>query len=88
MNLFEMSLCLTLNINFASDDHTRSKFLFYGGPDCLHMKDGLEVYIDSKDIPDFLGGPCEVSVLKYSELFEESRTFSYRTFIVATYRVD
>ncbi|KAG4069858.1 hypothetical protein HA402_009565 [Bradysia odoriphaga] len=41
------------------DDYTRSKFLFYGGPDCLHMKDGLEVYIDSEAIPDFLGGPCE-----------------------------
>lgn len=48
--------------NFISDENTRSKFLFYGGPDCLHMKDGLEVYIDSEVIPDFLGGPCEVSV--------------------------
>lgn len=40
------------------DEHTRSKFLFYGGSDCLHMKDGLEMYIDSSVIPDFLGGPC------------------------------
>lgn len=24
------------------------------------MKDGLEYYIDSKYIPDFLGGPCTV----------------------------
>lgn len=42
------------------DEHTRTKFLFYGGPDCLHMKDGLELYIDSSVIPDFLGGPCKV----------------------------
>lgn len=51
--------------NFAADDYTRSKFLFYGGPDCLHMKDGLEVYIDSEAIPDFLGGPCEVSTQEW-----------------------
>lgn len=25
------------------------------------MKDGLEMYIDSEVIPDFLGGPCTVS---------------------------
>lgn len=52
---------LTLHL----DEHTRSKFLFYGGPDCLHMKDGLEVYIDSEAIPDFLGGPCTVSFKIY-----------------------
>lgn len=46
---------------FNTDEYTRSKFLFYGGPDCLHMKDGLEMYIDSEVIPDFLGGPCTVS---------------------------
>ncbi|XP_055377286.1 protein real-time isoform X2 [Condylostylus longicornis] len=40
-------------------ENTRSKFLFYGGPDCLHMKDGLEQYIESDKIPDFLGGPCK-----------------------------
>lgn len=48
-------------MNFITDENTRSKFLFYGGPDCIHMKDGLEVYIDSEVIPDFLGGPCSVS---------------------------
>lgn len=44
------------------DENTRSKFLFYGGPDCLHMKDGLEQYIDSSIIPDFLGGPCKTLI--------------------------
>ncbi|XP_067620289.1 protein real-time [Eurosta solidaginis] len=43
-------------------ENTRSKFLFYGGPDCLHMKDGLEQYIDSDIIPDFLGGPCKTLI--------------------------
>ncbi|XP_050318700.1 protein real-time [Bactrocera neohumeralis] len=43
-------------------ENTRSKFLFYGGPDCLHMKDGLEQYIDSEIIPDFLGGPCKTLI--------------------------
>lgn len=42
------------------DENTRSKFLFYGGPDCLNINDGLEYYIDSGIIPDFLGGPCPV----------------------------
>lgn len=32
------------------------------------MKDGLEVYIDSEVIPDFLGGPCEVSAEIISSL--------------------
>ncbi|XP_055301450.1 protein real-time [Sitodiplosis mosellana] len=39
-------------------ENTRSKFLFYGGPDCVNINDGLEYYIDSGIIPDFLGGPC------------------------------
>lgn len=47
--------------SYNLDENTRSKFLFYGGPDCLNMKDGLEFYIDSGVIPDFLGGPCSVS---------------------------
>lgn len=46
--------------------------MFYGGPDCLHMKDGLEVYIDSEAIPDFLGGPCEVSFRILNEEFPSS----------------
>lgn len=49
-------------ISCIPDENTRSKFLFYGGPDCLNMKDGLEFYIDSGIIPDFLGGPCSVSI--------------------------
>lgn len=43
-----------------TDEHTRSKFLFYG-PDCAHMKEGLSQYLDEEIIPDFLGGPCKVS---------------------------
>ncbi|EDW63469.1 protein real-time [Drosophila novamexicana] len=43
------------------DEHTRSKFLFYG-PDCEHMKDGLAQYIDEEIVPDFLGGPCKTMI--------------------------
>lgn len=50
-----------------SDENTRSKFLFYGGPDCLNINDGLEYYIDSGIIPDFLGGPCPVSSSNFYE---------------------
>lgn len=50
------------NVCFSavSDENTRSKFLFYGGPECVNIHDGLEYYIDSGIIPDFLGGPCPV----------------------------
>lgn len=53
-----------MNGQFISDENTRSKFLFYGGPDCVNINDGrpsLDYYIDSGIIPDFLGGPCPVS---------------------------
>uniref|UniRef100_A0A1B0CA42 Putative phosphatidylinositol transfer protein sec14 n=1 Tax=Lutzomyia longipalpis TaxID=7200 RepID=A0A1B0CA42_LUTLO len=40
------------------DENTRSKFLFYGGQNCLFPDDGLERYLPSEIIPDFLGGPC------------------------------
>ncbi|KAH8335781.1 hypothetical protein KR074_001527 [Drosophila pseudoananassae] len=43
------------------DEHTRSKFLFYG-PDCAHMKEGLSQYLDEEIIPDFLGGPCKTMI--------------------------
>nr|AAL13527.1 GH05975p [Drosophila melanogaster] len=43
------------------DEHTRSKFLFYG-PDCAHMKDGLAQYLDEEIVPDFLGGPCKTMI--------------------------
>ncbi|SPP86173.1 protein real-time isoform X1 [Drosophila guanche] len=43
------------------DEHTRSKFLFYG-PDCAHMTDGLAQYIDEEIVPDFLGGPCKTMI--------------------------
>lgn len=36
------------------DENTRTKFLFFGGPDSLHIESGLEHYIPQ--IPDFLGG--------------------------------
>ncbi|XP_063698396.1 protein real-time isoform X2 [Culicoides brevitarsis] len=39
-------------------ENTRQKFLFFGGPDCLHIEDGLEHYMPVEKIPDFLGGPC------------------------------
>lgn len=45
------------------DENTRSKFLFYGGTECVNINDGLEYYIDSGIIPDFLGGPCSVSFI-------------------------
>ncbi|XP_058814646.1 protein real-time isoform X3 [Topomyia yanbarensis] len=38
------------------DENTRPKFLFFGGPDCLHTEDGLEQYIPTENIPSFLGG--------------------------------
>ncbi|XP_037958473.1 protein real-time [Teleopsis dalmanni] len=44
------------------DENTRSKFLFHGGADCLHMKDGLEQFIDANIIPDFLGGPSKTLI--------------------------
>ncbi|XP_017048396.1 protein real-time [Drosophila ficusphila] len=40
------------------DEHTRSKFLFYGS-DCANMKDGPAQYLDEDIVPDFLGGPCK-----------------------------
>ncbi|ALC37995.1 retm [Drosophila busckii] len=43
------------------DEHTRSKFLFYG-PDCEHMREGLAQYIDEEIVPDFLGGPCKTMI--------------------------
>ncbi|XP_055637386.1 protein real-time isoform X2 [Toxorhynchites rutilus septentrionalis] len=39
-------------------ENTRSKFLFFGGPDCLHTEDSLEHYIPTEKIPSFLGGSC------------------------------
>ncbi|XP_055676738.1 protein real-time isoform X2 [Lutzomyia longipalpis] len=44
------------------DENTRSKFLFYGGQNCLFPDDGLERYLPSEIIPDFLGGPCTTLV--------------------------
>nr|CAD7445480.1 unnamed protein product [Timema bartmani] len=40
------------------DEHTRSKFLFYGGND-YQAAGGLVDYIPQEYIPDFLGGPCK-----------------------------
>ncbi|XP_055589565.1 protein real-time isoform X2 [Uranotaenia lowii] len=44
------------------DENTRSKFLFFGGPDCLHIEDGLEQYISTERIPKFLGGSCNTLI--------------------------
>ncbi|KAH8272187.1 hypothetical protein KR018_010648 [Drosophila ironensis] len=43
------------------DEHTRSKFLFYG-PDNVHMKEGLSQYLNEDMVPDFLGGPCKTMI--------------------------
>lgn len=51
-----------LQCRFFADENTRSKFLFFGGPDCMHAEDGIEQYIDTDKIPSFLGGSCNVSV--------------------------
>lgn len=63
-----LAICLFIHLfscfGFCADENTRSKFLFYGGPDCVNINDGLEYYIDSGIIPDFLGGPCPVSESK------------------------
>jgi hypothetical protein len=43
------------------DENTRGKFLFYGGND-YQANGGLVEYIPQEFIPDFLGGPCQVSI--------------------------
>jgi len=43
------------------DENTRSKFLFYGGND-YQANGGLVEYIPQEFVPDFLGGPCRVSI--------------------------
>uniref|UniRef100_A0A182NBD2 Protein real-time n=1 Tax=Anopheles dirus TaxID=7168 RepID=A0A182NBD2_9DIPT len=63
------------------DENTRSKFLFFGGPDCMHAEDGIEQYINTDKIPSFLGGSCNTLIhegglvpkhLYKSESIEES----------------
>lgn len=44
------------------DEHTRSKFLFYGGND-YRDPGGLIDYISDDNIPHFLGGKCRSSVV-------------------------
>uniref|UniRef100_U5EY27 Putative real-time n=1 Tax=Corethrella appendiculata TaxID=1370023 RepID=U5EY27_9DIPT len=44
------------------DEHTRTKFLFFGTPDCLHTEDGLEQYMAAENIPNFLGGSCKALI--------------------------
>lgn len=44
------------------DENTRSKFLFFGGPDCMHTEDGLEQYIPTETIPSFLGGSSKTLI--------------------------
>ncbi|KAH8375703.1 hypothetical protein KR009_002629 [Drosophila setifemur] len=43
------------------DEHTRSKFLFYG-PDCAFIRDGLVQHLDEEIMPDFLGGSCKTMI--------------------------
>ncbi|XP_026834785.1 protein real-time isoform X1 [Drosophila erecta] len=56
------------------DEHTRSKFLFYG-PDCAHMKDGLAQYLDEEIVPDFLGGPCKTENQLVSHVEQVSQKY-------------
>lgn len=68
------------------DENTRSKFLFYGGPDCVNTNDGLEYYIDSGIIPDFLGGPCPVSssiFYYYADIYLNSISISGIYFLIS-----
>ncbi|EDS34457.1 conserved hypothetical protein [Culex quinquefasciatus] len=44
------------------DENTRSKFLFFGGSDCLHTEGGLEQYLPKDRIPKFLGGACSTLI--------------------------
>uniref|UniRef100_A0AAG5DH67 CRAL-TRIO domain-containing protein n=1 Tax=Anopheles atroparvus TaxID=41427 RepID=A0AAG5DH67_ANOAO len=44
------------------DENTRSKFLFFGGPDCLNAEDGIEQYVHTDKIPSFLGGSCSTLI--------------------------
>lgn len=43
-------------------ENTRSKFLFFGGHDCLHIEDGLDHYIPTETIPSFLGGSSKTMI--------------------------
>lgn len=46
-----------------TDETTRTKFLFYGGND-YQASGGLDEFISSEYMPDFLGGKCIVSHFK------------------------
>ena len=46
------------------DENTRNKFLIYGGKDYIGPG-GLVDYINKELVPDFLGGPCYVSWIKW-----------------------
>lgn len=54
------SSCVSCLIHFL-DENTRTKFLFYGGND-YQASGGLVEYIPQEFVPDFLGGPCQVSI--------------------------
>nr|CAD7199101.1 unnamed protein product [Timema douglasi] len=57
------------------DEHTRSKFLFYGGND-YQAAGGLVDYIPQEYIPDFLGGPCKCPMAFFSLLLCNGSTLS------------
>lgn len=57
----ERERVVVFTVVFVSDENTRSKFLFYGSQNCMNSDVGLERYVPPEIIPDFLGGPCEVS---------------------------
>lgn len=69
-----------LNISFFfTDENTREKFLFFGGPDCLHIEDGLSHYMPTETIPDFLGGPCTVCFKDFME-----KNFCCKNYLIGT----
>jgi len=70
--LFYFSKCI---INFL-DETTRTKFLFYGGND-YQASGGLSEFITVDDMPDFLGGPCEVSYFEFLFVILLITFFSY-----------
>lgn len=62
LSLLVLFICIENHSYLLSDDNTRSKFLFYGGKDYLQSSGGLVDYIPHEFVPNFLGGPCKVSI--------------------------
>lgn len=63
MCVCEQILILLMTCVCVTDENTRSKFLFYGGNDYLQSPGGITDYMPESVVPDFLGGPCKVSII-------------------------